>query len=194
MLELIAGLILFLGTHSIAMVRPAWRAQAVARLGEPAWKGGYALVSLLGLWLVAQGYGDARASAEAIGLYQPPIWSRHLALLLMLPVFPLLLAAYLPGRIQQATKHPMLAAVKIWAFAHLLANGSLADALLFGGFLAWAVAERISLKRRPARAGSVPGAAAGKWNDGIAVVAGVLVYLVFLFWAHQWLFGRAPLG
>ncbi|EIC23364.1 NnrU family protein [Thiorhodovibrio frisius] len=194
MFELITGLLLFLGTHSTAIVRPAWRARAIDRLGVAVWKIGYALLSLLGLWLIIQGYGDARASLDPTILYQPPTWLRHLVLLLMLPVFPLLLAAYLPGRIQQATKHPMLAGVKIWAFAHLLANGSLADVLLFGSFLAWAVADRISLKRRGLGSESVPGASAGQWNDWIVLIAGVLVYLLFLFWAHQWLFGRAPLG
>ncbi|MBK5970085.1 MULTISPECIES: NnrU family protein [Thiorhodovibrio] len=199
MLQLIAGLLLFLGTHSFAMVRPAWRSRTIDRLGEPAWKLGYALLSVLGLWLIVQGYGDARASIDPIVLYQPPTWLRHLVLLLMLPVFPLLFATYLPGRIQRATKHPMLAAVKIWAFAHLLANGSLADVLLFGSFLAWAVADRISLKRRPQGADSAPAGALGSpvgssRNDWIAVIAGVVVYVLFLFWVHQWLFGHAPLG
>ncbi|WPL17132.1 putative membrane protein [Thiorhodovibrio winogradskyi] len=194
MVELITGLLLFLGTHSAAMLRPAWRGQVVNRLGETAWKSGYALLSLLGLWLIIHGYGDARTSVDPIILYQPPTWMRHLVLLLMLPVFPLLFAAYLPGRIQRTTKHPMLAAVKIWSFAHLLANGSLADVLLFGSFLTWAVADRISLKRRGPGTGTGPGAAAGRRNDVIALIGGTLFYLLFLFWAHQWLFGRAPLS
>ncbi len=192
MLTLTIGLVLFLGTHSIAMARPQWRVWAINRLGEPIWKFGYALASLIGLWLIVQGYGDARDSLNPIMLYQPPVWMRHLTLLLMIPVFPLLMAAYLPGRIQQITRHPMLAAVKIWAFAHLFANGGLADVLLFGGFLLWAVADRLSFKRRDVV--SAPGAPAGRWNDWIAVIGGLLLYVIFLFWAHQWLFGRAPLG
>ncbi|MBK1649372.1 NnrU family protein [Rhabdochromatium marinum] len=191
MLELIAGLLLLLGTHSIVIVRPEWRRQAVARWGEPQWKLAYALLSLLGLWLIVQGYAAARINP--VVLYHPPVWSRHLMLLLMVPVFTLLLATYLPGRIQHATKHPMLVAVKIWALAHLMANGTLADVLLFGGFLAWAVADRISLKRRDPGVVSVPGAPPSPWNDRIAILVGLLLYLVFLFWAHYWLFGRSPL-
>ena len=138
---LIAGLVLFLGVHSIAMVSPSFRARAIQRVGEGAWKGLYALISLVGFVLICYGFGLARQAP--VVLYSPPTWLRHVTFLIMLPVFPLVLAAYLPGRIKAAAKHPMLAAVKFWAFAHLLANGSLADVLLFGGFLAWAVADRI---------------------------------------------------
>ena len=117
---------------------------------------------------------------------------RHVTFLLMLPVFPLVLAAYLPGRIKTATKHPMLAAVKFWAFGHLLANGLLSDLLLFGGFLAWAVIDRISLKRRPPR--PVFTAPAGRFNDGVAIVLGLALYVLFIGWAHVRLFGVSPLG
>jgi uncharacterized membrane protein len=117
---------------------------------------------------------------------------RHITLLLMLPVFPLLLAAYLPGRIQSATKHPMLLAVKIWAAAHLLANGTLPDILLFGSFLAWAVADRISLKRRVAP--TVYGAPPSQVNDAIVIIAGIGLYLLFMFWLHKLLMGVAPIG
>jgi uncharacterized membrane protein len=110
----------------------------------------------------------------------------------MLPVFPLIFAAYLPGRIKAVMKHPMLAAVKLWAFAHLLSNGTLADVLLFGGFLAWAVLDRISLKRRPAQAPRT--APARPFNDLIAVVLGLAVYALFIGWAHRWLIGVSPLG
>jgi uncharacterized membrane protein len=107
-------------------------------------------------------------------------------------VFPLIFAAYLPGRIKTATKHPMLAAVKFWAFAHLLSNGTLGDVLLFGAFLAWAVVDRISLKRRPVQA--LRTAPAGPFNDLIAVVLGLLVYALFIGWAHRWLIGVSPLA
>ena len=110
----------------------------------------------------------------------------------MLPVFPLFLATYLPGRIQRAAKHPTLVAVKLWALAHLLANGTLADTALFGAFLAWAVADRISLKRRRTRA--IPGAPASAVNDAIAVVAGLAIYAAFAFWLHLKLIGVAPIG
>lgn len=184
---LVLGLVLFLGIHSIAIVAPGWRDAQLARMGEGPWKGMYSLISIVGFVLLVVGYGIARQSP--VVLYQPPVWTRHLAMLLMLPVFPLLFAVYLPGRIKAAAKHPMLAATKFWALAHLLANGTLADVLLFGGFLAWAVADRISLKRRPARA--TPAAPARPLNDVIAVVGGLAVYAAFVMGAHAWLIGVA---
>jgi uncharacterized membrane protein len=190
MSTLVIGLVLFLGVHSISMVNARWRDRMVARLGEPVWQGLYGLVALAGFALIVWGYGLAREAP--VVLYAPPVWLRHVALLLMVFVFPLLLAAYLPGRIQTATQHPMLAATKLWAVAHFLANGSLADVVLFGSFLVWAVADRISFRHRPAR--PVPGAPPGKANDLIAVVAGLGLYVAFLFWLHPLLFGVSPLG
>jgi uncharacterized membrane protein len=188
---LVLGLAVFLGTHSISIVAPSLRARMSARLGEWGWKGLYAVVSLIGLALIVHGFELARAAP--VVLYVPPPWMRHVTFLLMLPVFPLTLAAYLPGRIQALTRHPMLAAVKFWAFAHLLMNGRLADALLFGSFLAWAVADRISLKHR-ANVRKVPAAPPGRWNDAIAIVAGLGLYGLFVGWAHLRLFGVSPLG
>lgn len=190
MTTLVLGLILFLGLHSVSIVAPAWRDGMVAQLGEGKWKGLYSLVSAVGFVMIIVGYGWARQSP--VLLYVPPIWLRHVALLLLLPVFPLLLAVYLPGRIKSAAKHPMLLATKFWALAHLLANGMAADVLLFGGFLAWAVADRISFKRRTQR--PLPSAPASPMNDVIAVVGGLALYAVFLFWAHGWLFGVSPMG
>src|ERR1700731_3962509 len=178
---LIVGLVLFLGVHSVVIVAPTLRARTVQALGEGAWKGLYALVSLIGFILICYGFGLARQAP--VFLYSPPTWLRHAALIVMLPVFPLLIAAYLPGRIKTAAKHPMLAAVKLWAFAHLLANGTLADLLLFGGFLAWAVADRVSVKRRstPKLLRTAP---RGPWNDVIAVVLGLAIYTLLIGWAH----------
>jgi uncharacterized membrane protein len=187
---MILGLVIFLGVHSIAIVSPGLRNRAVARLGEGAWKGLYALLSLLGLLLIIYGFGAARHSP--VVWYTPPPFLRHVTFLFMLPVFPLLIAAYLPGRIRTAMKHPMLAAVKLWAFAHLLSNGMAADVLLFGGFLAWAVLDRISLKRRPPQA--IPSAPPAAFNDVIAVVLGLALYVLFLFSAHLRLFGVSPLA
>jgi len=189
MAELIGGLVIFLGMHSVAIVAPAARDQARSRWGEGPWKIGYALISLLGLILTVRGFGLTRLAP--VVLYTPPTWLRHVAFLLMLPVFPLLFAANLPGRIRTATKHPMLAAVKFWALAHLLANGRLADVLLFGGFLAWAVVDRISLKRRPQSLRMAP---PGRFNDLLAVVLGLATYVFFITWAHVRLFGVSPLG
>lgn len=193
MLVLVVGLVIFLGVHSVSIVAARWRTATVARLGERPWKGLYSLASGVGLALVIVGYGMARR--DPVVLYTPPAALRHLALVVMLPVFPLLFAAYLPGRIRAAVKHPFLLAVKLWAFAHLLANGMLADVLLFGAFLAWAVADRISVKRRSAdEAHEVPVAPPGAANDAIALIGGLAVYAVFIVWAHRWIIGVSPLG
>ncbi len=191
---LLLGLVLFIGIHSVAIVAPRGRHAIAHRMGEGPWKGLYTVVALAGFGLIVAGYSAARQ--DPVVLWVPPVATRHVAALLMLPVFVLLLAAYLPGRIQRAAKHPMLAATKFWALAHLLANGNLADVLLFGSFLAWAVADRISLKRR-ANAGllrAVQGASPGPANDAIALVGGLVLYAAFAFWAHGFLFGVRPFG
>ena len=193
MLVFVVGLVLFLGIHSVSIVAPRWRAATVARLGERPWKGIYSVAAGIGLALLIVGYGMARR--EPVVLYAPPQALRHIALLVMLPVFPLLFAAYLPGRLRNAARHPMLLAVKFWATAHLLANGTLADVLLFGGFLVWAVLDRISVKRRAvAEAHDAPAAPARPYNDLIAIVGGLAVYALFVLWAHRWLIGVSPLA
>ena len=186
---LIVGLVIFLGVHSVAIVAPGWRDAQRARLGEGPWKGGFALASVVGLALIVYGYGVARQNPVVV--FTPPVWTRHLAALLLLPVFPLLLSTYLPGRIKSMAKHPTLLATKLWALAHLIANGNLADVLLFGGFLAWAVADRIAAGRR-AVPRTLPAAPPGPMNDAIAIVAGLAIYALFVVWAHRWLIGVAP--
>ena len=187
---LVAGLVIFFGAHSIAIVFPRLRDSLRTRLGARAWRAIYSVVSLVGFVMMCWGFGLAR-HAPAV-LYIPPAWLRHVAVVLMLPVFPLLFASFLPGRIRTTLKHPLLAGVKFWALAHLLANGMLADVLLFGSFLAWAVFDRISFKRRPPQ--GLRTAPKRPWNDAVAVVLGLAVYAFFLFGAHRWLFGVAPLG
>jgi uncharacterized membrane protein len=190
MTYLLAGMAIFFGVHSTAIVAPAWRDKMAASLGANGWKAVYGIASIVGFVLMVKGYGMSRA--EAVELYAPPTWLRHIAALLMLPVFPLLLATYLPGRIKSGVGHPMLTATKLWATAHLLANGMLADVLLFGGFLAWAVIDRISLKRRPSR--PVKALPEGRFNDLIAVVAGFAIYVWFVARGHLYLFGVSPMG
>ncbi|OZG70106.1 NnrU family protein [Hahella sp. CCB-MM4] len=190
MMILVLGLILFLGIHSVSIFAEPWRNSMVSKLGEQPWKGLYSLASLVGFVLIIYGYGQARLDPTVI--YTPPVWLRHVTMLLMLPVFPMIFAAYFPGKIKATLKHPMLVATKTWALAHLLANGTLADVLLFGGFLAWAVVDRISMKRRTQRA--IPGAPPGKMNDAIAVIAGLAVYVVFVLWGHTWLIGVSPIS
>lgn len=186
---LLLGLLIFFGVHSIAIVAPAWRDARAAQLGVGVWKGLYTLAALLGFALMIHGWAQTRL--QPVMLWSPPHGMHHLTLLLMLPVFPLLLATYLPGRVQRAARHPMLAATKLWALAHLLSNGSLPDVLLFGSFLAWAVADRISIKRRPPR--PIPHAPVGALNDAIAVVGGLALYAFFLYKGHAWLIGVSPL-
>jgi uncharacterized membrane protein len=185
MLLLLLGLVIFFGVHSVSIIDEPWRDQMVARLGEVPWKIAYTLLSLLGLVLIVRGYGQARL--DPIVLYTSPTGFRHLAMLLLVPVFPLFVASSLPGRIKSAAKHPTLLATKIWAVAHLLVNGMLADVLLFGAFLAWAVADRISMKHRTQRA--IPGAPPSKANDLIAVAVGLAIYVAFVLWLHGWLIG-----
>ena len=187
---LLLGLVIFFAGHSVSIVAGAWRDRMAVRLGAGIWQGLYATVAIIGFVLIVYGYGLARQ--EPVILYSPPVWLRHATLLLMIPVFPLLLAAYLPGHIQAATRHPMLVAVKLWAFTHLLANGTLADVVLFGSFLTWAVIDRISMKRRVQR--PVPGAPPSRANDIVAVVAGLTLYAAFVVWLHTWLFGVSPTG
>lgn len=192
MIELVAGLLLFLGVHSVRIVAEDWRARRIAAMGAGAWKGLYALVSLAGLVLVVQGYAEARSAP--IALWSPPVWTRHLASLLTLVSFVLLAAAYVPrNRIRAAVGHPMVAGVKAWAIAHLLANGSLADLLLFGAFLVWAIFDFRAARRRDRRTGGVPssGRLAG---DATVLVVGVVAWAAFAFWLHGALIGVRPFG
>lgn len=182
---LLTGLVLFIGVHSIAIASPSARESLMARLGTGPYKGLYSLVALLGLVLIVVGYGAARSSPTVV--YVTPYGVRYVTAVLLLPVFVLLAAAYLPGRIKSTLKHPMLVAVKLWAVAHLLVNGTLADLVLFGALLAWAVADRISLKRRPSTLAVA--AAPSPRNDVVAVIVGLALYALFVFGAHQWLFG-----
>lgn len=189
---LILGLLVFFAAHLLP-VFAGLRARAVSRLGEGTYKGVFALVSLVGLVLIIYGFGAARAAGSPL-IWDPPAGMRHLAMVLMLPVFVLVLAAYLPGRIKARLKHPMLVGVKLWALAHLLANGDLASMVLFGTFLAWAVVDRISVKRRPGAAAAAVVAVPRPRNDAIAVVGGLAIYLAFVFWLHAGLIGVPVVG
>lgn len=195
MLILILGLILFYAIHAVPM-SPDLRAGVVARFGEGAYKGVFSLVSLIAFVLIVVGYGKMQPELGSKNpiLWFPPEWMRHVAATLMLPSMILLVAAYTPSRIRTAVGHPMLAAVKVWAFAHLIANGDLASLVLFGSFLAYAVVDRISVKRRTGGGRGPLGAARGTLaGDIVAVVGGLALYLGLLYFAHAWLFGVAPI-
>jgi len=189
---LIVGLIVFLGPHSVRLVAEPWRARQRAALGEARWKVGYSVASVAGLVLLIWGYSLARVNSPL--LWSPPLWTRHLTALLVLVAFVLLAAAYVPGtRIKAAVGHPMTLGVKTWALAHLLSNGSLADVLLFGSFLAWSVAV-FAVARRRDRAAGAPRPTGTLGRDAIAVVAGAVAWLVFAGRLHEWLIGVRPFG
>jgi uncharacterized membrane protein len=188
MVYLILGLVLFLGVHSIAIIAPGWRDRAAARVGN-AWRGIYSLVSIAGFVVVIWGFGVARQ--HPVMVYSPPAWARYAAAILMLPVFPLFLAAYFPGRIKQVVQHPMLFSVMLWALAHLIANGMLATSILFGGFLAWAIADRLSYGWRMQRPN--PAAPPSKLNDAIVIAVGLGLYVIFEHWLHLRWIGVQPL-
>lgn len=189
MTSLVIGLVAFLGIHSISIVAPDWRDRTAKRVGANAWRAIYSIISIAGFILLIWGYGKARQ--QPVLLYPPPAWSHHATALLMLPVFPLILAAYVPGRIRGAIKHPMIVGVAVWALAHLISNGTLADLLLFGGFLAWAIMDRVSFNWRTAR--PIHTAPPSKLNDLIAVVTGLMLYVTFAFWLHIRWIGVSPL-
>lgn len=186
----VAGLVVLLGTHSIAILAPGLRDRLAARLGEGPWKGLYSLASIAGFWLILSGWAEARAASDV--LWVAPGWTRHLAATLLLPVFPLLLATYLPGRISRAARHPLLLATILWAAAHLVTTLYTAKLLLFGAFLVWAVANWASQSRRVPRA--VPRLPGSRLNDAIVVGGGLALYAGFAFWAHAALIGVAPFG
>jgi uncharacterized membrane protein len=192
MTGLVIGLLLFLGLHSIRIFADGWRTRQLARMGEGRWKGLYALVSLLGFGLIVWGYGQARMAP--VVLWPTPVWTRHLAAPLTLVAFILLAAANVPANhLKEKLGHPMLAGTKVWALAHLLANGMLADAVLFGSFLVWAVLCFRSSRRRD-RVNGVRYPAGTLRGDVITVVAGLVIWMVFAFWAHGWLMGVRPFG
>ena len=192
MIVLILGLVVFLGTHSVRVFADGFRARTIERLGAMRWKGAYTVLSVAGFVLIVWGYGLARA--EPVVLWNPPPWTRYLAVLLTIPAFVLFAAAKGPiTRIKAAVGHPTVAGVKVWAIAHLISNGTLADVLLFGGFLAWAVADYASARRRDRAAGR--SYAAGPISrDVVVVVAGLAAWAVFALWLHAWLIGVRPLG
>ena len=192
MTYLLAGLVLFLGVHSVRMFAAGWRTQALNAWGAGPWRAAYSLLSLAGLALIVWGFGLVRQNP--VQLWSPPTGMRHLAWLLTLLSFVLLAAAYVPGnQIKARLHHPMVAGVKLWAFAHLLTNGNLGHVLLFGSFLGWAVLNYLAAKRRDRREGTVY--AAGKAGaTGITVALGVAAWMAFTLWLHGWLIGVRPFG
>jgi uncharacterized membrane protein len=189
---LVLGLVIFLGVHSVRIFAEPWRTKQIARMGEKGWKGLYAVASAVGLVLIVWGYGIARR--DPVVLWARPVWAPHLTALLTLIAFVLFLAAYIPGNHFKAwVKHPLVVSVGLWAFGHLLANGTLNAVVLFAAFLVWAVVDYFAARRRDAVSGVVyPAGSLSK--DLIAVVGGGVVWVLFAFWLHGVLIGVRPLG
>lgn len=190
---LIFGLVVFLGVHSVRIVAAEWRNELIRARGEHIYKGLYSLASLAGLIMIVLGYSQTRL--DPVFVWMPPIAMSHVAALLMLLSFVLLAAAYIPGtRIKAALGHPMVLGVKVWALAHLLANGRLGDIVLFGAFLVWAVVDYAASRRRDRRENVVRERSPGIARDAMAVVAGGLAWFVFALWLHLRLIGVSPFG
>jgi uncharacterized membrane protein len=190
MLALVLGLVVFLGAHSVRIVADPWRTRTIARIGEKPWKGLYSLVAIAGFVLIVWGYGQARM--DPVVLWVPPVWTRHLAAFLVLPAFILIAAGNMRGTHMKASLgHPMVLGTKLWAFAHLISNGMLADVVLFGSFLVWAIVDYASARRRDRAAGVVypPGT---RGRDLLAILAGAVAWVVFGWWLHGPLIGVRP--
>ena len=188
MLLLLLGLFIFIGIH-IVPTQPELRRALVSRTGVAAFRGAFSIVALVGFALIVYGYHKVQLHpGKSPQLWYPPIWGRHVTMALMLPVFPLLIAAYLPGRIAGAVRHPMITAVKLWALAHLFVRGDAASLALFLGMLGWAAYDRVSVKRREA-AGLVTVRSGPAVNDVIALVVGIAIYFAFAKWGHPALIG-----
>jgi uncharacterized membrane protein len=188
---LVLGLVLFLGVHSVRIFGEGWRTAMKGRLGEGGWKGLYSLVSAAGLVLIVIGFGAARAQPTL--LWVPPVWTRHLAALLNLVAMVMLVAAYVPGNLikTRLLGHPMILAVKVWAFAHLISNQMLSELVLFGAFLAWAVLDFRAARSRDRAAGVSP--PPGRTGPTIVtVVIGVALWALIAFWAHGVVIGVRP--
>jgi uncharacterized membrane protein len=193
MLTLVAGLVLFLGAHSVRVFAEGWRTATIAGVGEKPWKGVTSLVSIAGFVLIVVGYGLARRSPVVLWS-EPPVQLRHLAALLVLVAFVLLAAAYVPGnQLKAKLHHPMVLGVKAWALAHLLANNTAADVVLFGSFLAWAVLDYRAARKRDREQGTVYPAGTPS-RTAVAVAIGAVAWAVFAFWLHRAWIGVAPMG
>jgi uncharacterized membrane protein len=187
---LVIGLAIFLGIHSVRIVAERWRLAQIARVGANAWKLGFSLLSAAGLAMIVWGYGLARAAP--VVLWTPPAGMRHVAGLLTLIAFVFIAAAYVPrNHIKARFHHPMVLGVKAWAAGHLLANGSVADLLLFGSFLAWAICAFIAARKRDRLAGAVY-AAGTAGGTALAVAGGAVAWALFAFWLHGVLIGVRP--
>jgi uncharacterized membrane protein len=191
MTALVLGLVIFIGMHSVRIISDDFRTRQIEKVGIRTWRGMYAAVSIVGLLLIVAGYGAMRGAPHVV--WYPPAWFAYVATVLTIPAFILIAASFVTGtRIRNKVDHPLVLGVKFWAFAHLMANGMLADVLLFGGFLIWSVAAYASARRRDRKAGTIYPVGPPR-RDVIAVIGGLVAWAVTALWLHRWLFGVAPL-
>lgn len=191
MTALVLGLVIFIGMHSVRIISDDFRTRQIEKVGISTWRAMYAAVSIVGIVLIVAVYSAARGAPQMI--WYPPVWLVYVATAMTIPAFILMAASFVPGtRIRNRFGHPFVLGVKIWALAHLISNGMLADVLLFGMFLVWSVAAYASARRRDRRAGTIYPVGPPQ-RDLIAVIAGVVVWIVFGLWLHRWLIGVAPL-
>jgi uncharacterized membrane protein len=184
---LVLGLVLFLGPHVFITLRGA-RGALIARVGEGLYKGLFAVLSIVGLYLIGKGFALYR-DAGMIEVWDPPDWTRHITVALMWPAVVFVTAAYIPGDIKRVLKHPMLVGVKLWAVAHLISNGDLGSMIIFISVLAWAVYDRITLKRR-SDPGGLPIPIGGRRNDIAAVIVGTILYFALALVFHPLVIGK----
>lgn len=187
---LIIGVVLFIVTHTVRSIAPGFRSAMIEKMGVNGWRGAHSVASTVSLAVMIYGY----VIAPTVNVWFPPVWTAHIAVTLMLIAMICLVAGLLPaGHVVVKTKHPMVLSIKIWAFAHLVANGDLASIILFGALLAWAVFMRIALKRRQRAGELVLRPFVSSRNDILALVIGLVVWLAFLLKLHEWLFNVAPI-
>jgi len=190
MIIMITGLLLFLVPHSVRIFADSWRTRQIEKRGENLWKGIYSIISIIGFIMIVHGYAETRLNPTVIWL--PPEWLKQLAAILLIPTFVLLFAAYVPGtRIKAASGHPMAASVKLWGLAHLLANGNLGDMFLFGAFMLWAIFDYRASRQRDKKAG-VRYPTSGISRDIIVTVVGLIAWVAFALYLHEWLIGVKP--
>ena len=191
MATMIIGLILFLGPHSVRIFANDWRTRQINRHGEMLWQAVYSILSIAGFILIVNGYSEARMDPYVV--WMPPLWLKNTMAILLLPFFVLIIAAYLPGtKIKSWSGHPMVASIKLWGLNHLLANGTLADIILFGSFMTWAIFDYRASRQRDKKAGFRFPFISYK-RDLIATILGIALYLAFVVYLHEWLIGVRPI-
>ena len=191
MTALVLGLIIFFSVHSVRIVADDFRTRQIEKVGVNTWRGMYSAVSIAGIVLIVVGYGAARGAPQVV--WYPPVWLMHAAILLTVASFILIAAGFVPGtRIRSKVGHPMMLGIKVWALAHLMANGMLADVILFGTFLIWSVAAYTSARRRDRKVGTVY-VVGPPTRDAIAIIGGLVAWAAFAMWLHRLLIGVSPL-